>query len=241
MIVPIFSGTLGGGVKRDRFFAGATSVADQVERFDQLVAFERVLAAEAIGIRPLLNFAARKTGGDDSGARLHFDLVNHGADGRDEELIDFAKRHRAFGERDAFRAPHLLVGSEKHLDLALDGNAERVFHKRILPGVDVGVFWSERNVRMLRERGGFGDGDCCCGAGVNAFMGEAVGGREPPCARRDYANADAERFRFDEGADFAVFRRNVALADVHHARVGVGGATALGGIDGAGCPVLHYE
>src|ERR1700751_998739 len=96
-----FLRTLGGGLKRDRFFARATSVADQVERFDQLVAFEGVLAAEAIGVRPLLNFAARETGGDDSGALLHFDLVDHGADARNEKLVYFAEGHRAFSERDA--------------------------------------------------------------------------------------------------------------------------------------------
>ncbi len=63
----------------------------------------------------------------------------------------------------------------------------------------------------------------------------------PHAPRCDHADADAERFGFDEGAYFTVFRRDVALANVHHARVGVGGAAALGGVDGAGCPVLHYE
>ena len=94
---------------------------------------------------------------------------------------------------------------------------------------------------MLRERGGFGDGDSFCGAGVDSFVGESVGGSKSPRARCDDANTDSERFGLDEGAHFTVFRRDIALADVHHARVGIRGAAALGGIDGAGCPVLHYE
>src|SRR5262249_13525408 len=101
-----FFRTLRGGVKRHSFFAGASGIADKIERFDELLAFESVLAAEAIGIRTLLNFAAGKTGGNDSGAGLHFHLMNHRADGRNENLVDFAEGHRAFGERDAFRAPH---------------------------------------------------------------------------------------------------------------------------------------
>ena len=199
-----------------------------------------MLAAKAIGIRALLNFAASKTGGDDSGARLHFDLVNHGADRRDEKLVDFAKRHRAFGERDAFRSSHFLVGGEQHFDLAFDRNPERVFYKGILPGVDVRIFGSERYVGVFRKRGRFSNGDSFGSARVDAFVREPVGGRESPSARCDHANPDSERLRFDEGAHFAVFGRDVALANVHHAGVGVGSAAALGGIDGAGCPVLHY-
>ena len=67
---------LRGGVQRDTFFGDARCVADEVERFDQLVALQHVLAAEAIRIRALLDFGALEAGGDDARARLHLDLVN---------------------------------------------------------------------------------------------------------------------------------------------------------------------
>ena len=74
----------------------------------------------------------------------------------------------------------------------------------------------------------------------DAFAREAVGGSEAPGAAGDHADADAEGFGFDEGADFTVFGGDFALADVHDARIGIGGTTALGRFDGPGSPVLHH-
>ena len=130
---------LRGRMQRDGFFGDALRVAGQIERFDQFVAREHVLAAKAIRIGALLNFAARETGGDDSRARLHFHLMNRGADARSEKLLDAAERHRAFGQRYALHFAHFLVGGQQQIDLALDGNAERIFDVGILPGVDVGL------------------------------------------------------------------------------------------------------
>ncbi len=53
-------GALRGGMQRDGLFGDALRVADKVERFDQLVAREHVLPAEAIRIGALLNFVAGK-------------------------------------------------------------------------------------------------------------------------------------------------------------------------------------
>ena len=64
------SGHCAAECRRDALFGDAPGVADQVERFDQLVALQHVLAAEAIGIRALLNFGARETGGHDSRRRI---------------------------------------------------------------------------------------------------------------------------------------------------------------------------
>ena len=61
----------------------------------------------------------------------------------------------------------------------------------------------------------------------DAFAREPIGGSKAPRAVSDHANADAERFAFGQRADLAVFGGDVAVADVHHARVGVGGAAAL--------------
>ena len=96
MIVRCPFGALRGGMQRDRFFSDARRVADQIERFDQLVALQHVLAAETIRIRTLLNFGSRETGGHDSRAGLHFHLMDRRADAGNEKLVDFAKRHRAF-------------------------------------------------------------------------------------------------------------------------------------------------
>ena len=63
-------------MQRDALFGESAGVAYQVERFDQFVALQHVLAAEAVGIGAFLNLRAREAGGDDPGARLHFHLMN---------------------------------------------------------------------------------------------------------------------------------------------------------------------
>ena len=138
-------------MQRDGFFGGALRVSHQIESFYQFVALESVLAAEAIRIGALLNFGARETGGDNSRAGMHFHLMNHGADAGNEELVNALEGHGTFGERDAFHAHHFFVGGEQHGDLALDGNAEWIFEERILPGVHVRFFGSERDVGAFRE------------------------------------------------------------------------------------------
>ena len=166
--------------------------------------------------------------------------MDYGADAGNEELVNALEGHGAFGERDAFHARHFLVGGQQHGNLALDGNAEGVFEERILPGVHVRFFGSEGYVGTFGEGRGFGDGDCFGGAGLDAFAGEAVGRGKAPGAAGNDADADAEGFGLDQGADFTVFGADFALADVHDARVGIGGAAALGRFDCPGGPVLHH-
>ena len=224
-------GTLRGGMQRHTLLSQAPGVTGQIERLDQLVTLQHVLPAEAVGIGALLNFRARKTGGHDSRAGLHLDLMNGRAARRSEELLDAAKRHRSFCNGDALHAAHLLVRGQQHVNLTLDGNAEGIFQKRILPGVHVGRFGRERHVFALGERRGLGDGHRFGRAGLHAFAGEAVGRGKAPSAACDHANADAQRLRFREGAHFAVFHGDVAVANVHYARVGIGSAAALGGVE----------
>ena len=50
----------------------------------------------------------------------------------------------------------------------------------------------------------------------------------PPAMTRMPMPSDS---RFGERADFAVLGGNIAVANVHHANVGVGSAAALGGFD----------
>src|ERR1700732_5063802 len=83
-------GTLSGGMQRDGFFGDAWRVADQVERLNQLVALQGVLASKTIWVRPLLDLVITERSGDDSRTRLHFYLMNHRTGAGNEKLIDFA-------------------------------------------------------------------------------------------------------------------------------------------------------
>ena len=150
------------------------------------------------------------------------------------------KAHGTFGDRDTFDAAHFFVRGEKQVDLALDRNAERIFEKRILPGVHVCGFGSQGDIFAFRESRGFGDGDRFRSAGLHAFASEAIRGSKSPGALGDDADADAERFGFGERANFAIFRGDVADANVHDARVGVGGAADFGGLEGPVSAILHF-
>jgi hypothetical protein len=74
---------------------------------------------------------------------------------------------------------------------------------------------------------------------IDSLAGQPVGGRESPRAAGHHANPNAQRFAFRERANFTIFGGKVALADVHHASIGVRGATLLRGVDCPVCPVLH--
>src|SRR6185437_3201595 len=84
-------GTRSGVVQRDAFLGDARRVPKQIEFLDKFVAAQHVLPAETIRIRALLNFLSRKSGGYNSRARLHFHLMNHGADARNKKLFNFAE------------------------------------------------------------------------------------------------------------------------------------------------------
>ena len=75
------------------------------------------------------------------------------------------------------------------------------------------------------RRGGFGNSNSLSGAAFYTFAGQPVGGRESPGATCEHANSQADGFGLRESADFPVFGGEVALALVHHADVGVSGAT----------------
>ena len=50
-------GTLNSGVERNGFFGDVRRVTDKVERFNQLVALQGVLAAKTVGVGTLLDLA----------------------------------------------------------------------------------------------------------------------------------------------------------------------------------------
>ncbi len=233
-------GTLCGGMQRDSLLAGTLRVADKIKRFDQLISLEGVLSAEAVWIRALLNFAIGERGCHHSRAGLHFQLMNGRADARNKELINAAERHGAFGERHALDAAHFFVRGQQQINLPLYRNVERIFQERILPGVNVSLFRRECHIFALRERGGFGDGDCLSSAGLHAFARQPIRGGESPRAAGHHANADSKRLGLHQRADFPVLGGDVALADVHHARVSVCGAAKFRRFNPPVGPVLHH-
>ncbi len=147
-----FLGALRGGMKRDGFFGNARRVLQKFERLDKFVAFERMLAAETVRVGALLNFVALEGSGGDAAASDHFSLMNAGADAGGKPGIDFAKLHAGFGECDTFDAAHFGIGCEQQSELVFQRNFERVFAKRALPTVDVGVFFHHQLRRASQAR-----------------------------------------------------------------------------------------
>ncbi len=104
-----------------------------------------MLAAKTIGIGTLLDFVFLKTGGRDARAGLHFALMNHRTKRGDEDLLDAAKGHAAFGERNAGDGAHLAVRVEKNFQLLLDGNTKGILDKGVLPGIYVSLLIGEHD------------------------------------------------------------------------------------------------
>ena len=91
-----------GAMQRNRFFADAASILDQLQLIDQLIAFILPLPAKRVGIGSLLNFTACKTVGDVPRAGGDLGLMNVRAFGRIEPLLLAAKIHIGFGQSYAF-------------------------------------------------------------------------------------------------------------------------------------------
>ena len=232
---------LRGFVQSHRFFADAVGVARQVHGLNQFVTLQSVLAAEAVGIRALLNLVVGKAGGHDARAGLHLHLMNVSSGGGNENLLDPPEIHGGLGQGNAFYAAHLLIRGKQKGQLAFERNAEGVLDKRILPGVGVSLFRSEHNVAVLGQRRGVRDVNRLGGAGLHAFTGQAVGGGKAPSPLGDDADADAQRFALAKRADFPVLGGEIAPPYVHHPRVGIGCAAPARGIKGGIGEVKHVE
>ncbi len=144
------------------------------------------------------------------------------SDGRREQLLDAAKGHGSFRERHALDARHFAVGGQQQFQLALERNAEWILDVRILPGVLKSLDRNHPNIVALGKRRCLGDGYGFGCAGSDSLPRQAIGRGEPPRPLREDANSNADRFRFGEGADLAVFCGEIAVTNVHDARIGVG-------------------
>src|SRR5437899_1890217 len=234
-----FFGALRGSVESYGFFGDERSVFQQVERFDEFVALESMLAAKTIGIRTLLNFFTLKRSGGNAAAGDYFTLVDARADAGGKPGIDFAELHVGFGERYAFDAAHFSVGREEQRELCFEGNFKGVFAEGALPTVNVGLFGSKNNFAAFGKRGGFGDGNGLRRARRDAFTRQSIRGGEAPGAICQDPNAEADRFALGKRANLAVLCGEVALAQMHHADVSVGGAAQARGIKSVDAKVPH--
>src|SRR5260370_2533862 len=105
-----FLRALRSGMKGGGFFGDDGSVSHQIERLDEFVTLESVLAAKTIGIRTLLNFFTLKRSGTNAAAGNHFALVNARADGGGKPGIDLSELHIRFRQRDAFHERKVISG-----------------------------------------------------------------------------------------------------------------------------------
>ena len=112
-------GTFIGCQQRDRFFAHPAGVFHQLQFFDQFVSFVLPLSAVRIGIRPLLNFASRKSVGRVAGPGGVFRLMNVRAFGGEEPLLFAAEIQVGFGQRDAGNGTQFGVDFQQQLDVLL--------------------------------------------------------------------------------------------------------------------------
>jgi hypothetical protein len=186
-----------------------------------------------------LDFVVGETSGHDAGSGLHFELMNAGADGGGVPLFEAAELHGGLGEREAFDAAHGVVGGEKQVQLALEGNAEGIFDERILPGIDVGFFRDHVGVGAFGQSRGAGNGYGLGRAGLHAFAGKHVARSEAPATIGESADAETEGFVFGQRADFAIFGAEVAQAKVDDARVGERCAARFRGVERERGPFLH--
>src|SRR2546430_9144188 len=101
------------GMKRGGLFCDARRVSHQIERFNEFVTLERMLAAKTIGIRTFLNFFILKRSGGNSASGNHFVLMNARAGAGSKPRIDLAELHVRFRQRHAFYAAHFGVGRDR--------------------------------------------------------------------------------------------------------------------------------
>src|SRR5207248_4429 len=154
-----FFRALRGRMERGGFFGDDGSISHQIERIDEFISLESMLAAKTIRIRSLLNFLALKRSSGNATAGNHSPLVNARTDGGSEPGIDLAELHVRFREGHAFYAAHFGVGSEQQGELRFKRDFERVFAERALPTVYISLFRRKNNFAAFRQRRCFRNGN----------------------------------------------------------------------------------
>src|SRR3974390_2505892 len=152
-------GTLRGGVKRDGFFANARRMLHEFHRFDQFIATEDVLTAEAVRVGALLDGVTLKRHSDYAAAGHEFALMEPRTGRGCKPGIDLAELHIRFGEGDALDLAHFGVKGKEQAELRFDGNFEGIFEARALPAINVVAFGCELHGFFFGECRSLGDGN----------------------------------------------------------------------------------
>ena len=181
-------------MERGGFFGDDGSISHQIERIDEFISLESMLAAKTIGIRTLLNFLALKRSGGNAAAGNHFALMNTRADAGSEPGIDLTELHVRFREGDAFNAAHFGVGTQQQGELRFKRDFERVFTERALPTVHVGLLRRKNHFAPFRERRSFRYGNGLRCTSGDAILRQAIRGSKTPGTVGQHANAEANRF-----------------------------------------------
>ena len=87
-------GTLVGGVQRHRLFGDPRRVLQQAQLVHQFVALQLILSAEGVGERALLDLAVLVAQRRKARAGETASLIDHGAQGGDEDLPPLLELHR---------------------------------------------------------------------------------------------------------------------------------------------------
>ena len=189
-----FFRALRGRMECGGFFGDDGSISHQIERIDEFVALESMLAAKTIRIRTLLNFLALKRSGGNAAAGNHLALMNTRADAGSEPGIDLTELHVRFREGDAFNAAHFGVGTQQQGELRFKRDFERVFTERALPTVHVGLLRRKNHFAPFRERRSFRYGNGVRRTSGDAILRQAIRGSKTPGTVGQHANAEANRF-----------------------------------------------
>src|ERR1017187_2728696 len=229
--VELALGALFGAVQSHGFFGDARGVPDQVPLVDQLGPLKLMLPAEGIRIRALLDltvFVGQRLVAD---AAEVASLIDQAAERGGEDLAAALEAHGAFGQGDAWIAAQLAVDIEEQGHVAVHRDGEGIDADGRDPLGLVLLLGRERDVVLLGESAGARDFEREGRGGVDAVAGEIVCGGEAPAAVGQDANRQAHRDGTGDVAGFAVLGGNLAVADFHDARVGVGDCGVGGGVE----------
>ncbi len=151
------------------------------------------------------------------------------------------ERHRAFGERDALHALHLRVGGQQQLRSVVRRGIRNGSLRNGFCQVSTYAFSGARATSaVFASDEAFAIATACAAqACTPSRVSKSVEAKphEPFAITRIPIPSD---LAFHQRAHFAVFRAEVALADVHHSRVGIRRAAPKSRFDRPVGPVLHH-
>ena len=138
-----------------------------------------------------------------------------------------AEVHAGFRQRDSGHRAQFGIDFEEEREILLNRDGKGI---NLVGSNPLGGNWffrSQADIVLLYPGRGLGNLDRSRGRGFDRPAAQIVRGGKSPGAVGDHANANAERFRVGGAADFAILGAEGAAALVHHAGIGVRGATQV--------------